>query len=267
MQVEGFMRTKISVILAVCLILVLFSPALRCQEQEEQFQLILVIDEAVKPSMQQQYYEAAKKYIAFLKDNGYPFSINTYWMGDNHVYWTMPIQNYAQIDKIIEVSGQMIERDLDSYQAVTEAFKGTYESTRMCVYAFDQKYSMFPQEETMESGEDDYVFWDFYYFEPGTEMELNQLLDEWKAFLADKKIVQSWGFYWGMMGTDNPVLVMAASAKDQVEFWQENARMWEILGKEAETYVQKMMEYVRKQEQKSGWYQKELSYAPAEKEK
>jgi len=259
------MRTKISSVLVVCLILGILPLAVNGQEQEEQYQLILVIDEAVKPSMQQQYYEAAKKYIAFLKDNAFPYRINIYWTGDDHVYWSMPIQNYAEIDRMMERGNRMMAESPDRYKAVTEAFKGTYESTRMCVYAFDQKYSMFAQEETMESGEDNFIFFDFYYFEPGTEMELNQLLDEWKAFLADKKIVQAWEFYWGMMGTDNPLLVMAASAKDQVEFWQENARMWETLGTEAETYVQRMMKYVRKQEQKTAWFQKELSYAPAEK--
>jgi len=257
------MRTKISGVLAVCLILGILPLSVNGQESEEQYQLMLVIDEAVKPSMQQQYYEAAEKYIAFLKENAFPYRVSIYWLGDHHVYWAIPIQNYAEIDKMMEMSNRMIEKSPDRYKAVTEAFKGTYESSRMCVYAFDQKYSMFVQEETMESGEDNFIFWDFYYFEPGTEMELNKILEDWKAFLADKKIVQTWEFFWGVMGTDNPVLVMAASAKDQVEFWQENARMWEVLGKEAETYVQKMMKYVRKQEQKTGWYQKELSYAPA----
>jgi hypothetical protein len=261
------MKTKISGVLAVCLILGLLPLATNGQEPEEQYQLILVIDEVVKPSMQKQYYEAAKKYIAFLKDNAFPYLTNIYWLGENHVYWTMPIQNYAEIDKMMEMGNKMFEKSPDSYKAVTEAFKGTYESSRMCVYAFDTKYSMFAQEETMESGEDNFIFWDFYYFEPGTETELNKILDDWKAFLADKKIVQSWEFFWGMMGTDSPLLVMAASAKNQVEFWQENAKMWEALGKEAETYVQRMMKYVRKQEQKTGWYQKELSYVPAEKEK
>jgi hypothetical protein len=64
------------------------------------------------------------------------------------------------------------------------------------------------------------------------------------------------------MGTDNPVLVSAASAKNIREFWEENAKAWDALGKEAGKIKQKMMKYVRKQEQKMAWVQKELSYAP-----
>lgn len=260
------MKTRISGVLVVCFVLGLLPLAMHGQAPEERYQLILVVDEVVKPSMHQQYYEAAKKYIAFVKDQGFPYHINIYWTGDNHVYWNMPIKNYAEIDKIMEMSNKMMEKSPDRYKAVVNAFKGTYESTRMCVYALDYKYSMFAEEETMESGEDNFIFFDFYYFEPGTETELNKLLDDWKTFLADKKIVQSWEFFWGVMGTDNPVLVMAASAKDQIEFWEKNAKMWEVLGKEANTYVQRMMKYVKKQEQKTAWYQKELSYAPVKEE-
>jgi hypothetical protein len=248
------------------MILGLLPLATNGQEPEQQNQLILVIDEVVKPSMKQQYYEAGKKWIAFMKEHKFPYRINTYWTADNHVYWNFPIVNYAQIDKMMETGNRMMAESPEGFKAVTKAFKGTYESSRMCVYAFDNKYSMFVQEETMESGEDNFIFWDFYYFEPGTEPEINKLFDEWKAFLADKKIVQSWEFFWGMTGTDNPLLVMAASAKGQAEFWQENAKMWEALGKEANTYIQKMMKYVRKQEQKTAWIQKELSYAPDKKE-
>jgi hypothetical protein len=42
--------------------------------------------------------------------------------------------------------------------------------------------------------------------------------------------------------------------------------MWEALGEEAGKMKQKMMKYVRKQEQKRARFQKELSYTPAKKE-
>lgn len=260
------MKSKISAVLAVCFILGLLPFALRGQEPEQPYQLLLVIEEAVKPSMTQQYYEAGKKWIAFMKKNEYSYPINTYWTSDNHVYWIIPIKNYAEIDKMMAMSEKLLKEFSEEYKAVMDAFKGTYESTRMCVYAFDYKYSMIAEEETIESGEDNFIFWDFYYFEPGTDTEVNKVFDEMKAFLGDKKIVQSWGLYWGVMGTDNPVIVMAASAKNPRDFYEENAKMWEALGEGAGKIKRKMMKYVRKQEQKTGWYQKELSYAPPIKE-
>jgi hypothetical protein len=260
------MKTKISCVLAVFFIVGLLPLAMNGQAPEKKCQLILVIDEMVKPSMRTEYYEAGKKWIALTKAHGFPYPVSTFWTGDNHVLWGIPIQSYADIDKMMEESNKIRQKSPDEYKAVMDAFKGTYESSRMCVYALDYENSMIANKGEGESEDANFIFFDIYYFEPGYDDEIDKLFEEWKTFLADKKIVQNWVFYWGVMGTDNPVLWMAASAKNAVEFEQENVKMWEALGKEASTYVQKMMKYVRKQEQKTAWFQKELSYTPAKKE-
>jgi hypothetical protein len=260
------MKSRISYVLAVCFILGLLPLALNGQAPEDRYQLILVIDEVVKPSMKAEYRDAGRKWIAFMKDHGFSRPINTYWMGDNHVYWSMPIENYGDIDKMMEESNKIFAEFPDEAKVVMDAFKGTYDTSRMCVYTLDYKYSMFSEEIAAEADERNFIFFDIYYFEPGTEEEVGKLWDEWAAFLADKEIVQEWGFYWGTMGTDNPMIVMAAVAKNRIAFHEENAKMWEILGEDATAFVQKMMKYVTKQEQKSGWFQKGLSYTPGEKE-
>jgi hypothetical protein len=261
------MKSKISAVLAVCFILGLLPLAMNGQAPEKRYQLFLVVDELVKPSMEGEYYEAAKKWVAFMKDHEFLYPFNTYWTGDNHVYWSMPIQSFADIDKIMEESNKTREKSPDDYKAMEDAFKGTYESSRMCVYAFDHKYSMIAEEEEKESEEENFVFYDIYYFAPGYDAEINKLFDEMKALMADKGVIQSWYAYWGMMGTDSPVLWMAASAKNPIEFEEENAKMWEPLGKELGQIKKKMMKYVTKQEQKRAWVHKELSYTPIKKEK
>lgn len=262
------MKSKISCILAVCLVLGLLPLAMNGQAQEEakRYQMFMVIDEAVHPSMKAQYYEAGKKWIAFMKKHEFAYPISTYWTGDNHVYWSIPIENYAEIDKMMAMSNKILEQFPEEYTAILNAFKGTYETTRMCVYALDYENSMIAEEETMESGEDNFVFYDIYYFKPGYDAELNKIWKEFKAYMADKKVIQSWYAYWGWMGTDNPVMVSAASAKTPIEFFEENAKAWEALGEGAGKIKQKMMKYVRKQEQKMAWHQEELSYAPVKKD-
>jgi hypothetical protein len=263
------MKIRISFVVAVCFILGLLPLTSNAQTPEEakRYQMIMVIDELVHPSMKTEYYEAGKKWIAFAKDHEYPYPVNTYWTGDNHVYWSMPIQNYAEIDKIMEWSNKIMEKSPDEYKAVMDAFKGTYENSRMSVYALDYEFSMIAEEKEGESEEKNFVFFDFSYFKPGYEMELNKIWEEAKAYMADKKIVQSWYAYWGWMGADGPVMVSTATAKNAREFYEENAKAWEALGEEAGKIKQKMMKYVTKQEQKTAWVQKELSYTPVKKEK
>jgi hypothetical protein len=239
---------------------------MNAQETEKQYQMFWVADELVKPSMKAEYYEAGKLWIDLLKKHEFPYSFDTYWTGDNHVYWVVPIDNYADIDKLMGAADQLRVKSPGDFQTMEDAFKGTYVSSRLCVYALDYKMSMISEDKEGESEEENFVRFDIYYFEPGTEAELNKIWDELGELMKDKEDIQRWYFYRGMMGTDNPVLLGAASAKDRMTYFEENAKMWKALGEEAGKIRQKMMKFVRKQEQKNAWYQKELSYTPAKKE-
>jgi hypothetical protein len=260
------MKAKISWVLAFCFVLSLLPLTMNAQEPEERYQLYWVLDEVVKPSMQEEYYEAGKKWAALLTKHEFPYPFNAIWTGDNHVMWSVPIESYADIDKIQAAVGKIKEKSPDDYKAMEDAFIGTYESARSCVFSLDYKHSMIAEDAESKSEEENFIFYDIYYFEPGTEVEFNKLFDEMIALARDKGIVQSWYAFWGMMGTDNPVLWTAASAKNAAAFYEENAKMWKVLGEEAGKIYQKMMKYVTKQEQKTAWVQKELSYTPSKKE-
>ncbi len=259
------MKAKISCVLAVCFIVGFLPFAMNAQEPEKRYQMFWVVDEVVKPSMQSEYYEAGKKWAALLTKHEFPLPFNAYWTGDNHVMWSVPIESYADIDKIQAAFNKIKEKSPDEFKEAYEAFNGTYESARTCVYALDLKYSLIAKDAESKSEEENFIFFDIYHFEPGKEAELEKIWDEFKAFMKDKEIVQNWYYYWGVMGTDNPVLWAAASAKNVREFWEENAKMWEALGKEAGKFKQKMMKYVTKEENKMAWIQKDLSYTPAKK--
>lgn len=260
------MKARITWVFAVCFVLGFFHLPMNAQEPEKRYQMLLVIDEEVMPSKKAEYYEAGKQWVALLKKHEFPFPSNTYWTGDNHVYWVIPIGSYADIDKIWTIIGKIQAEFPDEYKAVLEAFKGTHKYTRMYVYALDFKYSLIAPDAESKAEEANFVFFDIYYFEPGMEDELNKIWDEIKAVMVDKEVLQSWYFYWGVIGTENPVLLSAAGAKNPSAFYEENAMAWKVWGKEVGKIRQKMMNYVRKQEQKTAWIQHELSYSPAQKE-
>ena len=261
------MKAKIVWILAICFVLGLLPLAMNAQEKpEKQYQLIWVMDACVKPSMNAEYYEAGKKIVEYFVKHEYPFPINTLWTSDNHVMWTVPIDSFADIDKMYAWSMAMEQKAPDEMAAINETFKGTTHSSRVCVYALDYKNSMMAKETEGESEEENFVFFDIYYFEPNRDAELNKIFDESREFMKDKEIIQSWVMYWGVMGTDGPVMWTAATAKNVREFYEENAKAWKVFGKEGGKIKQKMMKFVRKQEQKRAWFQKELSYIPSKKE-
>jgi hypothetical protein len=259
------MKTKLAWVLSVLLAASLIPLTLPAGAQETKPQLFWVMDDAVKPSMRSQYFEAGKKWVALLKSHEYPYFVDTYWTGDNHVYWRMPISNYAEIDEIMSGYEKLMADFGNEFKAVAEAFRGTYESSRSCVYSLDLAHSMLTEEAESGAMEGDFVFFDIYYFEPETDAEIQKVWDELKTVLKDKKNVQSWYLFHGVMGTDNPMFVMAATAENATEFYQSNAAMWKILGEEVSKLRNRMMSYVRKQEQKTAWRVPDLCYAPQKK--
>jgi hypothetical protein len=260
------MKAKISCVIAVCFVLGLLPFTTNAQELEKRYQLFLVINEVVKPSKASEYYEAGKKWAALLTKFNYPASINVYWTDDDHVLWVTPIRNFGDVDKLTNMFNKIREKSPEEIKKGYEAFNGTYISSRSCVYALDLEYSFIAEDAQAKAGEANFVFFDIYHFMPGSEDELEKIWDGMKAFWADKEIIQSWYMYWGVMGTDSPVLYMAARAKNVREFWAENAKMWEALGEEAGKFRKEWMKYVTKQETKMAWIQKELAYTPTKNE-
>jgi hypothetical protein len=260
------MKAKISCVLAIIFVLGLLPMTMNAQEPEKRYQMFWVIDEVVKPSMASEYYEAGKNWAALLNKCQYTAPFDVYWTDDNHVLWVTPIRNFGDIDKHTEGFNKMGEKFPDEFKEAYNAFDGTYVSSRSCVYALDLKYSIIADDAESKAAEANFILFDIYHFEPGKEEELEKIWDEFKVFMQDKEIIQSWYYYWGVMGTDDPVLWAAAAAKNVREFWEDNAKAWEVLGKEAGKFKQKMMKYVTKEEIKMAWIQKELSYKPTKKE-
>ena len=139
---EGFIKVRISWVVAVCLVLGCIPPAVNGQDQEKEYQLFYVYDSLVKPSMKAEYFEAGKKLVAFWAKHEYPVACNTYWTDDNHVMWRFPIESISDIDKIYTASSMIEVTAPDEYKEVMDAFIGTKESSRMCVYALDLKHSL-----------------------------------------------------------------------------------------------------------------------------
>lgn len=260
------MKFKISVVLGICLVLCLLPLAMNGQEPEKHYQMYYVVEERVKPDMQAEFREAAKKWTAFMKKHDFPYPFDTYWMRDNLVCWSFPIETYADIDKITKAVNKTMEKAPEEFKKIMEGFKNTYEYYRNCVYALDYKNSVIVEDESHE--DENWIGYNIYYFKPGYESEITKLLDEIHEHMTDIENPQTWYWYWGRMGTDNPVMLKAARAKNQIAFFEENAAMWKDLrasGDEFSRLVKKLMKYVWKEDYGWGWRLKELSYSPKKK--
>jgi hypothetical protein len=84
--------------------------------------------------------------------------------------------------------------------------------------------------------------------------------------MVDKKVLQGLVCLLGMDGHGQPGHGVGSDSKEPPRILRGKRKSVVTLGEEAGKIKQKMMKYVTKQEQKTGWFQKELSYIPVKKE-
>jgi len=256
------MKRKILIFLMVTILFGLCALTNLAQAQEQKAQLYLVADVIVKPSEVSQFVKAVKEEVAFYSKYKYTYSWNVYSSVDNHYYFVMPVNDFSDIDNFYKAGGEVADKAAEEYQAMGNLFKGTYEYMRFSVSTFRPDLSIIAENPKSAEGETNFLCWDFHYVKPGMENEYEELLQEFKALSKKKGIIQSWSAMVGGLGNDQPVYVMIARAKNAVDFYSDNAKMWGSLGEEGSALYQKFMKILRKRETKTGWYRPELSYTP-----
>jgi hypothetical protein len=69
-----------------------------------------------------------------------------------------------------------------------------------------------------------------------------------------------WKLYMGDIGTDMPFYFFIHSGKNAADFWYQEEKRHEAMGKELPDLWWKVLETIRKYEYKTGWYRPDLSY-------
>jgi hypothetical protein len=103
------------------------------------------------------------------------------------------------------------------------------------------------------------------YVKPGKESEAEAIFKELVALLKSKNTSEQIKIYAGDIGTEQPVYVGVLYAKDSVDFFTHNQKMWEAVGEEGSLLFQKLMTLLRKRESRQVWHSPEHSYIPKEK--
>jgi len=102
---------------------------------------------------------------------------------------------------------------------------------------------------------------------PGYKKEYEEAVKALLNVCADKKISQTYYCYTGGLGTDEPLYVWVAYAKNAIDYHEQQKLFWETLGEEGVGLFQKWMKYVRKREARTGRIRVGLSYKIETEEK
>jgi hypothetical protein len=258
------MKTKVSIVL-VSFVVCLCGFTTLAQAQEQKAQLYVIWDVVVKPSTVGDYEAATKEEVALYAKYKFPYTWTVSRTFDNHYYFLIPVENFAGIDDIFTAFDKVEEMAGEEYKKLQDLFVGSYEYVQPAVYSLNYELSFLPEKKEAESEEGNFICWDIQYINAGKEEEYEKLIKEFQHLFQSKNVSQAWECYQGIMGEKNPVYYWVTTAKNAVDFYTQNAKMWEALGKEGDSFYEKLMNLIRKREMKTGWLRPDLSYMPKEK--
>ena len=258
------MRGK-SLVLLLGLVFCLCALSILAQAQEQKAQLYVIWDVVVKPSTVGDFEAATKEEVALYAKYKFPYTWTVSRTSDNHYYFLIPVENFAGIDDIFTAFDKVEEMAGEEYQKLLDLFAGSYEYVQPAVYSLNYELSFLPGKKEAESEGRNFICWDIHYITTGKEEEYTKLIMGLQDLFRSKNVSQAWYCYQGIMGEKTPVYYWVSRAKNAVDFYTQNAKMWEALGEEGGSFYEKIMKLIRKREKKTGWYRPDLSYTSKEK--
>jgi len=259
------MKRKVSIFLAVGFVAILFSQFSLAQAQQPKGQLYIIWEPVVQPSKVVDFVEATRAEVALYAKYKFPYAWETASRSDYHFYFLIPVDNFAAIDSVFEAFDKIEATAGKEYQELLDMFEGTYEYVQPQIYFLNYELSLISEQETAEPEGANFLCWDIHYIHGGKEGEYEKLQKEFKALCKSKNVSQNWYCYQAVIGEKTPVCYWLTIAKDAIDFYTQNAKMWDALGEEGGEYYQKMRTLIRKREMKTGRSRPGLSYRPTEK--
>ena len=170
----------------------------------------------------------------------------------------MEMENLADFDKITASSNEAWTKIdpavLDNYLNCIQSYK------RFTINSLNE-YSYFPENPRMGMDEMNYAIWDVHYIKPGKEKEyFESLKNDFLPKVNEYKYGDPILFLQGGIGTEAPMYIGVSYGKSDVDFLQENKKMWDAFGEDGDKMYQKFIPLLRDRDKIEFWFRRDLSY-------
>jgi hypothetical protein len=235
--------------------------AVFAQSDMSKSQLVAVHEDVVIPSMVDKYEQAAKNLASlFAKHNIASMSYTCASTQDFTYLYLTPVSNLAEVETFGAAFDELQKKmGAEAFKADMKQFDGCYDSHRNYLVRLHPDLSYKPEYGNQISEEMNFRHWDFYYIHPEKEQEAMAIAKEWKALYESKKIATGYRLYTGDLGMDTPIIAVAQSAKNAVEFYTKSEEIFKTFGEAEPALLKKTWSVVRKFEHKDGSIRPDLS--------
>ena len=260
------MRSKVSIILMLSLVVSLCSLISLAQYKEQKAQLYMVFELVTKPSMAKDYETEVKGEFALYAECKSPYPWYGFSTDDFHYYFICPIDNFASLYEIDKAYAEMEKKvELERWQDVFKRVNEKSEYYNMYFIRYRQDLSYTPENPRLKPEDAKFISIDFYYIKPGKETEFEKVCKDYSALDRRKEITNS--YYFAVMdnGPDMPLYIGFATGKNASDLFIHWEKQQEIEGEEGKVLWEKTWAVCRRFETKTGWFRPDLSYIPKEK--
>ncbi len=231
------------------------------QSSSKESEMLLIREDVVKPYLAADYEISLIDLAAFFQENNVK-DVNylTHIQDNFHYSFITTINDIGDIPNGFNayVSGQESNTE---FNLLWELLTESMESYHCYVVRYDKENSYVPDGNDWIEGFP-YRKWNYFYFEPGTEMEVDQILSAWKNLYVEKGLMTGYRVYRGVIGIEQPVVIFTSWAKSALDHHQNLAVNVEILGEEGSILLLGMLELANKTETIEGYFVPEFSYQP-----
>jgi len=233
------------------------------QVSDHDWKYLMIREDVVKPSMTVDYEASLTDLSLFLTDSKILGINYITQLQDNYHYTHITTLN--DINEIDEGLRAYIKGDIKSteFDLIWDDLNETIKSYSYYVVKFEPDLSYIPDGKVWLD-EAPYRKWNYFYFQPGTEKEVEKILKAWRNLYKNKGLKQGFRVFSGVIGVEQPVLLFTTWAESPMDYQinlQDNIK---LLEEEGTILWMAMMELVRKVETIEGWYLPQYSFISEE---
>jgi hypothetical protein len=243
-------------------VLILFSLRAFSQEMPKD-KLFYVHEEVARLDKIDQYNKSGKDFSAMMKSMklDVPY-IRASETDDFHFFYMVPLNNYADIDKLSDAFNNMFSSA--EKNKVDELMKESDESveyTKEMVFRRSESLSYAPADAKMpDMSKEAFLHFDYYTYKPENRKEVMDIGAKIKKLYEDKKIEYPYSVWLSDMGVNSNLIIVTTLANDAASYYQEMDKESKMLGKEMDDLWNQMKPMLTHYEQQNGKTRPDLSY-------
>jgi hypothetical protein len=245
-------------------IILLAVTLVQAQKIDDTMDLLLIREDKVSPSMSNDYELSLADLHNFLVDNKViDFNYFTHIQDDYKFTHIVPIDN---LDDLHSGTREALQKKINKpeLEVIMNYFDLSVDSYLQYIVQYRPKLSyVLENDNWMENSS--YRKWNYFYFYPGNETEVEELLAAYKYLYEQKSVEMGFRVFKGLIGTEKPLYILTTWGASPLDYHESLEKASKSLGDEGAVLWTNLMKLVRETKTSEGWYLPQYSYSPDKK--